>query len=142
MRKTILFFVLFICSVSAQPYRYTSSQFSDLTIEENVTFASVPFIDGPLHTVETSTTEQEIKMDVFYPANDAVQLRPALVFVHGGGFITGNKNHDDMMAFCDSLAQKGYVTATIDYRQGFNFLLGNIEMHSQRAVYRGIQDGR
>lgn len=142
MRKTILFFVLFICSVSAQPYRYTSTQFPNLTSQDNITFATVPFIDGPLHTVETSTTEQEIKMDIFYPANDAVQLRPALIFVHGGGFITGNKNHDDMMAFCDSLAQKGYVTATIDYRQGFNFLVGNIELHSQRAVYRGIQDGR
>jgi len=59
---------------------------------------------------------------------------------HSGGFLLGSKNNDDMIAFCDSLAKKGYVTATIDYRLGFN-LITNVNMHGTRAVYRGIQDG-
>ena len=60
---------------------------------------------------------------------------------HSGGFLTGNRNVSDMMALCDSLARKGYVTATIDYRQGFS-LIDNVTLHSVRAVYRGLQDGR
>jgi hypothetical protein len=44
-----------------------------------------------------------------------------------------------MVAFCDSLARRGYVTASIEYRMGMNALSA---ASSTRAVYRGIQDGR
>ena len=145
MKKKLLSVLssLFFVFTYAQDYRYTNpTLFSATTIQSNVTFATVPFIDGPLHTVESSTTNAPIKMDIFKPTGDSFALRPAIIFTHGGGFITGNKNHDDMMAFCDLLAKKGYITATIDYRQGFNLVLGNTAMHSTRAVYRGLQDGR
>ena len=145
MKKKLLLIVgcLFFIFTYAQDYRYTNpTLFSATTIQSNVTFTNAPFIDGPLHTVESSTTNGDIKMDIFTPTGDSFALRPAIIFTHGGGFITGNKNHDDMMAFCDLLAKKGYVTATIDYRQGFNLVLGNTAMHSTRAVYRGFQDGR
>jgi len=46
-----------------------------------------------------------------------------------------------MTTFCDLLAKKGYVTATIDYRLGFS-IVDNVPLRSARAVYRGIQDGR
>ena len=57
------------------------------------------------------------------------------------GFSTGSRNVDDMVAFCDSFARKGYVTITIDYRQGVQ-VADNADMHYTRAAYRGIQDGR
>src|SRR5690554_8203526 len=44
-----------------------------------------------------------------------------------------------MMALCDSFARRGYVTATIDYRKGFNPLSNT---SAERAVYRGTQDLR
>jgi predicted esterase len=80
-------------------------------------------------------------MDIYEPTGDTHNNRAAIIFAHAGGFITGNRNHDDMVAFCDSFARKGYVTVTIDYRQGMYFLL-NTEMHSTRAAFRGLQDGR
>jgi acetyl esterase/lipase len=46
-----------------------------------------------------------------------------------------------MVAFCDTFARKGYVTASIDYRQGLE-VLDNPNLHYQRGAYRGIQDGR
>ncbi len=80
-------------------------------------------------------------MDVYMPAGDTMTGRPAIIFAHGGGFVTGSKNHDDMMAFCDSFAKLGYVTVTIDYRQGV-YAVSSADLHYTRAVYRGIQDGR
>jgi hypothetical protein len=59
--------------------------------------------------------------------------------VNGGAFLLGNKNHDDMMAFCTEFARKGYVTASINYRLGMNVASA---MSATRAVYRGLQDGR
>ena len=43
-----------------------------------------------------------------------------------------------MQALCDSFAHRGYVTASLDYRLGFNPLSSNA---SERAVWRGVQDG-
>ncbi|NQX84839.1 MAG: T9SS type A sorting domain-containing protein [Flavobacteriaceae bacterium] len=80
-------------------------------------------------------------MDIYEPQGDNLSIRPAIIFAHSGGFINGNRNHEDMVAFCDSLARKGYVTATIDYRKSF-YILENVTLHGVRAVYRGIQDGR
>ncbi|MDB9806208.1 alpha/beta hydrolase fold domain-containing protein, partial [Crocinitomicaceae bacterium] len=46
---------------------------------------------------------------------------------------------DDMVALCDSFARKGFVTASIGYRKGFNPLS---QSSAVRAVYRGTQDAR
>jgi PKD repeat protein/poly(3-hydroxybutyrate) depolymerase len=125
----------------AQDYRYTNTLFSNSTKTSNVVYGNAAFINGPFHTVENSTTNQNLIMDIYRPTGDTFNLRPAVIFAHPGGFLNGSRTVNDMNAMCDSLARKGYVTATIDYRKGFN-LTSNQAMHSIRAVYRGIQDGR
>jgi acetyl esterase/lipase len=124
-----------------QNYRYTTTLFPSSTPINNVVYGTAPFINGPFYTVESSTTTKNLLMDIYQPTGDLFSLRPAIIFAHSGGFLTGNKSVDDMKALCDSFARKGYVAATIDYRQGFN-LVGNASLHSTRAVYRGLQDGR
>lgn len=42
--------------------------------------------------------------------------RPAIVFLHGGGFVTGNKSQESTKAFAQLLASTGYVVFSIDYR--------------------------
>ncbi len=124
----------------SQRYRYTNSLFPTSTITQNVIYGTAPSVDG-FGTVESSTTSQNLKIDIYSPTGDTFTNRPVIIFAHPGGFFSGSKNVDDMMAFCDYFARKGYVTATIDYRLGFN-VTSNIAMHSTRAVYRGLQDGR
>ncbi len=124
----------------SQRYRYTNTLFPSSTITQNVIYGTAPSLDG-FGTVESSTTPQNLKMDVYMPTGDNFTNRPVIIFAHPGGFFSGSKNVDDMMAFCDYFARKGYVTATIDYRLGFN-VSSNIVIHSTRAVYRGLQDGR
>lgn len=53
------------------------------------------------------------KMDVFLPHDGRTQ-RPAVLFIHGGGWLLGTK--DEFLVMARRLAGSGYVTATINYR--------------------------
>ena len=141
IKKLIYIFYFYGLFVVAQDYRYTATLFQNSTKTSNVVYSNAPALNGVLFTVESSTSNQNLLMDIYRPSGDSFALRPAVIFAHPGGFLTGSRTVDDMNALCDTLARKGYVTATIDYRKGFN-LTSNQELHSIRAVYRGIQDGR
>lgn len=125
---------------SAQDYRYVETIFPASVITSNVVYGSAPFLNAP-YVDESSTTTQNLVMDIFQPQGDVLNNRPAIIFAHGGGFLTGSRNVDDMVAFCDTFARKGYVTVTIDYRQGVE-VIDNSNLHYTRAAYRGLQDGR
>jgi pectinesterase len=61
----------------------------------------------------TTYEEREMHIDIYSPAN-LNGPKPAILFVHGGGWRSGNKNMDAPMAIC--FAQKGYIAATVEYR--------------------------
>ena len=139
--KTILSLVLFcVFSLQAQEYRYTTELFPTTTKTADVVYGNAPFIDFPYYD-ESSASNADLVMDIYTPTGDTHNLRPAIIFAHSGAFLNGDRNHEDMVAFCEEFAKKGYVTATFDYRKGF-YLLTNVAMHGTRGVYRGIQDGR
>ncbi|VAW20962.1 hypothetical protein MNBD_BACTEROID01-364, partial [hydrothermal vent metagenome] len=134
--------VIISLSASAQNYRYTNRIFNNVTITEDVVYTNAPQINAGAYGIyhdESNTTGIGLKMDIYRPTGDTLTNRPAIIFVHGGAFISGNRKHDDMLAFCDTFALKGYVTATIQYRQGMN---ATNAASATRAVYRGLQDGR
>jgi acetyl esterase/lipase len=137
-----LFFTPVVNSqLSAQIFRYIHSVFSSLSSDTGIVYGTAPFLQSP-YRLENNTVTDSLRMDIFWPADDTLSHRPAIIFAHSGAFYTGNRNHDDMLAFCDSLSRKGYVTATIDYRQGFELFSTNTPMHATRAVYRAFQDAR
>ena len=142
MKKILLTFLVTVQFIGwSQNHRYTTSLFPGSTRLNDIVYGTAPAINGPFYTVESSTTPQNLVMDIYQPTGDSFTLRPAVILAHSGAFLLGNRNADDMTALCDTLARKGYVAASIDYRLGFN-LVGNTELHASRAVYRGIQDGR
>lgn len=55
-----------------------------------------------------------LTMDVYEPVGDDLEMRPAIIWVHGGSFVTGSRGN--MRDFAEVYAQLGYVTASIDYR--------------------------
>lgn len=63
-----------------------------------------------------------LKMDVYEPQDDPAEARPAIILAHGGSFIFGDKSM--MQSWCELLAQKGYVAASIQYRIYPVFTLG------------------
>ncbi len=142
MKKSIftLLGVIILLSVYAQNYRYTNRIFSNVTVTEDVVYGNAANLNSPYFD-ESATTNIDLKMDIHQPTGDTETSRPAIVFAHGGGFYDGSKDVDDMKAFCDTFALKGYVTVTIDYRQGVE-VVDNANLHYNRAAYRGLQDGR
>lgn len=110
--------------------RYKTSLFTSAVITD-VQYATSPQWVWPYWNVD-------LDMDIYEPVGDLNAKRPLIIFAHAGGFINGSKNVDNMQAICDTFARKGFVTATIDYRKGFDPL--DTES-AERAVYRAVQDG-
>jgi para-nitrobenzyl esterase len=87
----------------------------------------------------TSSLVQDLKLDIYLPANDTFQKRPILFFTHGGSFVTGTKADGDVVYLCREFAKRGYVCISQDYRIGME------EFNTQsaaRAVWRAMQDAR
>lgn len=127
--------VISVFSVTAQDYnpnRYRESLFPDVLTIPDVLYGSSPQWIWPYW-------DEDLYMDVYVPDGDDNPKRPLIIFAHSGGFINGAKDVDDMVAICDSFARKGYVTASIAYRKGFDPLDAE---SAERAAYRGLQDGK
>jgi PKD repeat protein len=119
----------------AQQYnemRYRERIFTNVTVQQNVQYGSAPQWVWPYWN-------EDLFLDVYQPAGDVIANRPLIIVAHAGGFLNGAKDVSDMVALCDSFARLGYVTASIAYRKGFNPLDGE---SAERAVYRGVQDGK
>lgn len=137
MKKLILLSIGIILATSGfsqnyDPNRYQESIFPTVITTNDVQYGTAPQWVWPYW-------DQDLNLNVNVPDNDNNQKRPLIIFAHSGGFLNGSKDVDDMVAICDSFAQKGFVTATIDYRKGFDPL---DDESAERAVYRGIQDGK
>lgn len=132
---SITFLLLALNGFSQSTYdelRYRHAIFSQVDTTFDVEYGSAPQWVWPYWN-------EDLILDVFQPNGDVVTNRPLIIFAHAGGFLNGSRDVDDMVALCDSFARKGYVTATIDYRKGFNPLDAE---SAERAVYRGVQDGK
>jgi acetyl esterase/lipase len=73
---------------------------------------------GAHQTDVTYCTPQDgvqLKMDV-YPAQNAVGPAPVVVYVHGGGWMSGSKNDDIARAFFGELTHRGFLVASLNYR--------------------------
>lgn len=56
------------------------------------------------------------KLDLYLPADDSSGLRPAIVFVHGGGWRSGDKQRGQWSRMPSEYARDGYVTVSVNYR--------------------------
>lgn len=57
------------------------------------------------------------KLDLYLPQGREAGVRsPALVWIHGGGFMIGRKNEKRAQEICTTAAEAGYVAVSIDYK--------------------------
>ncbi|MDU0369501.1 carboxylesterase family protein [Hymenobacter endophyticus] len=110
--------------------RYYRPIFANITRTQDVTYGAATDFLG---------SNQNLRLDVYQPTGDTVRRRPLLVFAHGGGFVSGNKNDADVVELCTRFARMGYVTASIDYRLLF---LPFDTVNIGRAAIRATQDMR
>src|SRR5205814_49223 len=55
-------------------------------------------------------------LDMYAPTGDTLTKRPAIVWVHGGGFAGGDKTSGELVDESNVFSKKGYVNVSIDYR--------------------------
>ena len=55
-------------------------------------------------------------LDMFAPPLSTSKLRPAVVWLYGGGWCSGDRTDGHTPEFCPLLAQHGFVAVSIDYR--------------------------
>lgn len=82
--------------VYAAGERYIDLVFSDVTTTSDINYGN-----GQL-------------LDLYQPVGDTLPKRPVVILVHGGGFVTGNKELWTSPA--RQFAQRGYVALSINYR--------------------------
>ena len=85
--------------------RYTDFVFSSVTTS-TATYATAPALVGGAPTA--------LRLDIYRPAGDTLAARPAIVWIHGGGFVGGTRA--DMATVATAYARRGYVAFSIDYR--------------------------
>ncbi len=103
--------VLAGCTIPAPPgagsLRYRDSSFSAITKTSDLQYGSAPDSNG---------NPVALKLDLYQPAGDTVMARPAVVWVHGGGYCCGDKGSGPSADLAQRFAHLGYVTVSINYR--------------------------
>lgn len=65
--------------------------------------------------------EVALKMDLYFPGPAWSNSLPVVMYVHGGGWVMGDKDMVKLMPWPAELLQRGYVVATINYRLGSEY---------------------
>lgn len=89
------------------PLRYRDHVFSSVTTTADQVYGSAVAQDG------TPTT---LRYDLREPTGDDAELRPLVIFIHGGSFMAGARTSPEIVDQATDLSRKGYVTASISYR--------------------------
>ena len=79
----------------------TSVAAADYTVEKDIAYLG---------------SDREQKLDAYLPSTTAFPgPRPAVVWIHGGGWSTGSKSDGREQNICRTLAEHGYAAFSIDY---------------------------
>ena len=80
------------------------------------------------------------EMDIYTPDGDTETNRPLILYMHGGSFYGGTKSMTDCIDFCTSMAKRGYVTASLNYRLAnmISFIASNETQYE--TVLKAVSD--
>lgn len=57
-----------------------------------------------------------LRLDILRPTDNPSPNKPAILMIHGGGFESGSRKDEDLVALADRFASEGYVCFLTDYR--------------------------
>jgi carboxylesterase type B len=89
------------------PLRYRDQVFANYTTTNAITYGNA---------VDQSGNPVTLQLDMYTPTGDTNTKRPAIVWVHGGGFSGGNRGSGEIVDQAATMAKKGYVNVSISYR--------------------------
>ena len=85
--------------------RYVKPVFNEVTITRGIPYRTTTDYQGNAIT---------LLLDVYEPTGDTAAKRPAVMWQFGGAWRSGDRNQ--LSAYAQDAAQRGYVGVTIDYR--------------------------
>jgi dienelactone hydrolase len=90
------------------PLLYRDEVFGSVAVARDLVYGSAPGASGQ---------PVSLGLDLYTPTGDASTApRPAVVWIHGGGFSAGSKTSSNVVQLAATFAKRGYVAASIDYR--------------------------
>lgn len=85
---------------------------------------------------------QILQMDIYQAVGDTATDRPVVIFCFGGTFIAGSRTSSELVTFATSLAKRGFVCASIDYRLAGSLFELISEENLIKVVFSAVQDGK
>lgn len=82
-------------------------------VYESVVKKDIPYYKS---TEESGVKSRYFMFDLYEPKDDHSELRPLIIWMHGGGFKYGNKRAGGIPLWCRGFSKRGYVCASINYR--------------------------
>lgn len=77
---------------------------------------SAYFVDS---AINFCNRKRSLKVNIYKPIGDENPERPVIIFVHGGGNVsTTDFNDYEMNLFAQEFAKRGYVSVSMEYREG------------------------
>lgn len=89
-----------------------------------VAWAGTSVAQQPENTIQRETNIFAIKgkdtllIDTYIDSKAKVESegRPVIIYIHGGGFVTGSRINAAQEIFCRHMAEQGFLAASVDYR--------------------------
>lgn len=150
MKALLTFSKLLICTIAFSQLNYTQEIYSyDSTL--NINYGLVYDYQNRIDT---------LKMDIYKPIGDNNCNRPAIILLHGGAWVVGNKEDESIKRIARKMAKMGWVVSAINYRLGTHkassysmYLLCSNSLSEPcayncdtaeaiRASYRAMQDAK
>jgi len=116
---------------NGERYRYTSA-FPEIEVSYDHVYGA---------NINALGLQEDLVFDLYTPAEDIAVDRALVVVAHGGFFLGGSNDGEDVVSICEDLAHMGYVVASISYRLGVDDLF-DLETSMIEAVWRGVHDAR
>ena len=66
--------------------------------------------------VNASNQTVILRLDIYEPTGASITARPAIVWVHGGSFSSGDKSSGELVDQATVFSRKGYLNVSINYR--------------------------
>ena len=118
-------------SFAQKPQRFKDEVFTMIDSLKNIQYGE---------SINIKNESEKLLLDVYSPKLDTLKKRPLVIFVHGGGFVNGDKGTGYPILFCTGLAKRGYVSGSINYRLGIENPKNDTSYFE--AMYRGVQDAK
>jgi len=132
VRSLLTLSLLVAVSLSSFAQRYKDKIFTTVDTTKDVKYGAAMNVAGQM---------QDLLLDFYEPTGDLLEKRPLIIYIHGGGFTSGDKSELHIVGICDQMAKRGYVVANINYRLDPNFEVYNSNS-DRRAMIDAMHDAK